>query len=243
MAVCAKRRLIGIHADGGLAQFLAVPAQNLVRLPDTVPFPVGAIIADAVATPFHALSARAALRAGESIAIFGVGGLGLHAVQLARLMGAGTVIAVDVRAEQLKRARHLGADAVVDSSQAAPVEEILRATGGRGVDVAAEFVGLPQTIGWSVESLATGGRAVVAGLGAEPMTLLPPNLFVRKELAVLGSYGFTKRTIETLVQLAAAGKLDLSSSVTHTFALDEVNDALAALHEKRDNPVRVVVAP
>jgi 2-desacetyl-2-hydroxyethyl bacteriochlorophyllide A dehydrogenase len=241
--LCPTRRLIGIHTDGALAEYLVAPAKNLVRLPESVGFEVGAIITDAVATPFHALSVRAGLVEGESIAIYGVGGLGLHAVQLAKLLGATQIIAIDVRPEQLERARALGADHCIDSRDADPVDAVMEATGGRGVDVAAEFVGLATTIAAAAQSVVSGGRVIVAGLGPEPITVQPPTVFVRKEISLLGSYGFTKANIERLVELTATGQLDLAPSVTHTFPLDNAQDALEALDTKLDNPVRIVVRP
>ena len=239
--VCLNRRIYGIQAEGALAEYLAVPERNLVRLPDGVPFTVGAIITDAVATPFYALSERVALKAGETIAIFGAGGLGLHGVQIAKLLGAQKIIVVDTREEQLERARTMGADLTLNPKNAPPVEAILEATGGLGVDVAAEFVGLQATISQCVEAVAPNGRVVVVGLGADPITTVPPTVFVRKQIALLGSYGFTKRGIEQLVELAASGRLDLESSITHTFPLAEVNTALKYLHEKIENPIRVAV--
>jgi alcohol dehydrogenase, propanol-preferring len=239
--VCLQRRIWGIQAEGALAEYLVVPARNLVRLPDSVPFTVGAIITDAVATPFYALSERVALKAGETIAVFGAGGLGLHGVQIARLLGARMIMVVDTREDQLERARTMGADLTINPTETPPVEAILEATGGLGADVAAEFVGLQQTISQCVEAVAPNGRVVVVGLGPDPITTVPPTIFVRKQIALLGSYGFTKRGIEQLVQLAAAGRLDLESSITHTFPLDEVNTALKYLHEKIENPIRVAV--
>lgn len=239
--ICDQRRVIGIQAEGALAEYLKVPAKNLIRLPDNVPFSVGAIITDAVATPFHALIDRAALKSGESIAIFGLGGLGLHAIQIARLAGARSVIGVDVRPEQLERARQVGADVLIDARNGSPVTAVMEATGGRGVDVAAEFVGLKATIAQAIESISSGGRVVVSGLGAEPITVLPPTIFVRKELSLIGSYGFTKQTIEQLIELVANGKLSLETSITHTFPLEQVNQGLDVLHEKTGNPIRVVI--
>ena len=239
--VCLKRKIFGIQAEGALAEYLAVPARNLVRLPDNVPFTVGAIITDAVATPFYALSERVALKAGETISIFGVGGLGLHGVQLARLLGAWQIIAVDTRDDQLRRAEKMGADLTINAASTPPVEAILEATDGLGVDVAAEFVGLGQTISQCVECVAPGGRVVVVGLGPDPITTVPPTVFVRKQISLLGSYGFTKRGIEQLVELTSAGRLDLEGSITHTFPLAEVNTALKYLHEKIENPIRVAV--
>ncbi len=239
--ICLNRRILGIQREGALAQYLAVPAKNLVRLPESVPFTVGAIITDAVATPFYAMTERAALRAGETVAIFGAGGLGLHAIQISRLLGAANIIVVDPRDDQLERARGMGADITINPTETQPVEAILEATGGLGVDVAAEFVGLQQTISQCVESVVMGGRVVVVGLGPDPINTVPPTVFVRKQIALLGSYGFTKRGIEQLVQLSATGKLDLEKSITHTFPLEEVNTALKYLHEKIENPIRVAV--
>lgn len=241
--VCSRRRIAGIHLDGALAEYMLTPTAGLIALPDAVPFEIGGIITDAVATPFHALRDRAGLRAGETVAVFGVGGLGLHAVELARFMGAALVIAVDVRASQLQRAHDFGADVVVDATTSDPVAAVLTATGGRGVDVAAEFVGLQRTISQAVESLATSGRAVVVGLGAEPLVGPPPTVFVRKEASILASYGSTRQTIEMLVSLVASGRLDLARSVTHRYPLEQANEALDVLHSKVGDPLRVVVSP
>ncbi len=241
-SVCLVRRCVGIQAEGALARFLCVPADNLVPLPDSVPLEQGAIITDAVATPFHALSAVGRLRAGESVAVFGCGGLGIHAVQLARIMGAGLVIAVDLRETVLERALALGADLAVNAGREDAAEAVARASGG-GVDLALELVGLQATISQAVRCLRVGGRAVVAGLGPEPITTLPPIQFVRSEAALLGSYGFTVSEIATLVDLAAGGRLDLSGSVTRVLPLADINDALDELHQKSADIVRLVIQP
>lgn len=243
MQVCSSRRIAGIHLDGGLAEYLVTPAPTLVALPEAVSFELGAIVSDAVATPFHALRDRAQLRAGETVAVFGVGGLGLHAVELARFMGAALVVAVDTRPVQLERARAYGADVVVDASHGDPVEQVLEATGGRGVDVAAEFVGMQRTITSAVEATATGGRAVIVGLGPEPLVGPPPTVFVRKEASIIASYASSRNTVEQLVALLASGRLDLARSVTHVLPLEQADEALQVLHTRRDDPLRVVVQP
>jgi 2-desacetyl-2-hydroxyethyl bacteriochlorophyllide A dehydrogenase len=239
--ICLNRRAIGIHTDGGLAEYVAVPAQNLCALPDGVPFPQAAICTDAVITPFHALVDVARLGPGESVVILGVGGLGLHAVQIAKLAGASPVIAVDTRPSQLDRAARAGADLVVDAASQAVVEAVVAATSGIGVDVAAEFVGTQATIAQAVECLRIGGRAVVAGLGADPISLLPPTVFVRKQLQLLGSYGGTLATLNRVLPLVAAGSLDLSHSITHTFPLEDADAALQTLHRGTGDPQRIVV--
>jgi 2-desacetyl-2-hydroxyethyl bacteriochlorophyllide A dehydrogenase len=239
--ICLNRRIVGIHADGGLAEYVAVPAKNIVAIPDGVPFEQAAICTDAVITPMHALADVARVVPGDSVLVIGAGGLGLHAVQIAKLAGASPVIAVDTRPAQLDRAKRSGADVVVDAAAESVVDAVLAVTAGIGVDVAAEFIGAPATIGQAVECLRIGGRAVIVGLGAEPITVLPPTVFVRKQLQLLGSYGGTLGTLQRVLQLVASGRLDLSHSITHTFSLDEAGTALATLHEKRGDPQRVVV--
>ncbi len=239
--ICLNRRILGIHADGGLAEYVVAPAKNLVAIPDGVPFEQASICTDAVITPFHALVDVARLTAGESVAVIGVGGLGLHAVQIAKLIGASPIIAVDTRSSQLERAGHSGADVVVDAGKGSVAEAVLAATAGVGVDVAAEFVGAQDTIGQAVESLRIGGRSVVVGLGAQPITVLPPTVFVRRQLQLLGSYGGTLATLRRVLQLVGSGRLDLSRSITHRFALDDADAALGTLHQRTGDPQRVVV--
>ncbi|MDP2949933.1 MAG: zinc-binding dehydrogenase [Chloroflexota bacterium] len=240
---CPRFRVLGMHIDGGFAQYLKAAAASLICLPDAIPFEIGAILTDAVATPFHAITDRGGLKPGERVAVFGCGGLGLHAVQIARLLGAATVIAVDVRAAALARAERAGAHHAIDASGEAPHRRIREITEGQGVDVALEFVGSAKTIGQAVGSLARGGRAVIVGMGVEPIQLPPPNVFVWSEFQVIGSFGSTRANVESVLELVAAGKLDLSESVTARLPLAEVNEGLRMLHTKEGDPVRVVITP
>jgi len=112
-SLCDVSQVYGMARDGALAEYVAVPARSVMMLPDAVPFDVGAIVTDGVATPFHALRSRGRLRAGETVGIFGCGGLGTHAVILARMMGAARIIAVDVNAAARDRALAAGADAFI----------------------------------------------------------------------------------------------------------------------------------
>ena len=127
MEICLSRSVVGVSRDGELAEYLAVPAKNLVRLPENMPLTVGAIICDAVPTPFHALIDRLNLKPGESIAIYGTGGLGLHAVQIAKMAGAGRIFAIDPLAEQLNRAKKMGADMIINPKLETPSEAIRNA--------------------------------------------------------------------------------------------------------------------
>ncbi len=241
--VCARRRVIGIDIDGGLADQVVVPADTLVRLPDGIAPEAGAILTDAVATPFHALGDRAQLRPGESIAVLGIGGLGQHAVQLARLFGAGRVVAIDTRPEALALAVELGADAVVDARESSVAEAIRAAIGGDGADVVADFTGAATAIEAGVEALRTGGRLVMCGLGPDRVTLPATNELVRREITLLAAYGFRRDTIELVITLVAAGRLSLGSSISHIVGLQDTDDALRMLRDKRDAPRRIVIRP
>lgn len=239
--ICLQKRLLGVHLNGGLAEFVSAPAGNLIRLPDNISYEEGAILTDAVATPYRAITRRGRLVPGESVAVIGCGGLGIHAVQLARVCGAGVVIGVDVLDVALDRARAQGADLVCRPDKEDAVTFIKRATRDLGADLTIECVGRQETIAMAVASLRVGGRAVVVGLGAEEITILPPTEFVRHEVELRGSYAFTVREITELVQLVANGRLNISESVSKRIALDEINEGLEALHKKIDNPIRIVV--
>jgi propanol-preferring alcohol dehydrogenase len=239
--ICLSRRVIGIHTEGGLAEFLKIPAENLVHLPENIPFDQGGIAVDAVATPYHAITKRGGLRVGEKVAVFGCGGLGIHGVQIAKVCGASLVIAVDTIDSALERAKKVGADEVIDPRKDSPVKKIREMTDGIGVDLALEFIGLKETIEQAIGSIRVGGRVVVVGLGPEAISLPPPTQIVRTELSLLGSYGSTTSEIQNVIDLVASGKLNLSDSITERFPLEEVNRGLEHLHKKIGNPIRIVI--
>lgn len=240
--LCPHQRVLGMDEDGGFAQYVRASSACLLPLPDGVPFEIAAILSDAVATPYHALVGRAALRPGECVAVFGCGGLGVHAVQLARALGAGVVIAVDIRAGPLKRAQALGADHVVDAGQEEPNKAIRRIL-GEGVDLALECVGRADTIAQAVKSLRPGGRAVVVGIGNEPVSLPPPALFAWKEHALLGSFGSTRSDLDAVIDLVRSGRLDVSRSISARLPLPDAERALEMLESGEGDPVRIALVP
>ncbi len=158
---CPKCLMIGHYTDGGYAQYIAVPARNAIPLPAEIPFEQGATLMCASATSYHALR-KGRLKAGERVAVFGVGGLGMSAIQLAKVLGAREVYAVDINPEKLAAAERHGAVAIHARKVDAVAEIRKRAPGG--VDVALELIGLPLTIQQSLRSLGNMGRAVVAGI-------------------------------------------------------------------------------
>ncbi|MFQ5856951.1 MAG: alcohol dehydrogenase catalytic domain-containing protein [Anaerolineae bacterium] len=239
---CASGSMIGKYQDGGYAEYIAVPSRNAIPLPDDIPFERGAIMMCSSATSFHALN-KAELKTGESVAVFGVGGLGISAVQLAQAFGALDVYAVDINADKLNLAESYGAIAV-NAKEADPVAEISRLTGGQGVDVALELVGLPQTVEQAVHSLGVFGRAVLVGLTDQPFELNSYRDVILKEAQIIGCSDHLLQELPLLVKLVRRGALDLSSVITRTVSLDAeaINAALDDL-ESFGPEVRTVITP
>lgn len=225
-SLCDRSQVYGMTRDGALAEYVVAPARTLIPIPDGVPFDIAAIATDGVATPFHALRERGRLRPGETVGVFGCGGLGTHAIMLARLMGAARIVAVDVDPAARARAVRLGADLALDPATTDVARE-LRALGG--LDLALEFVGRADTVELAVRSLAKAGRAVVVGVGPGKPTLPALASFVGREQAVIGSFGMDAADIVAVLNLVASGRLDLSESVSARYPLAEANAALAHL--------------
>ena len=242
-SLCEVAQVYGMSRDGSLAQFVVAPARTLVPIPDAVPFDIAAVVTDGVATPFHALRSRGALKAGESVAVVGCGGLGTHAIILARMMGAGFIVAIDVHAGARDRALELGADLALDPLSEANVGKTRRRQLGRGVDLALEFVGREDTVSTALGTLDIGGRCVVVGVGMEKPVLPPLISFVGREHSVIGSFGMDKSDIADLLALIASGSLNLDQSVSARYSLAEINQALDRLASKETGLVRLVVEP
>lgn len=240
--LCPNQTVLGMDLDGGFAQYVLTPAANLIRLPSEIPFETGAILADAVATPYHALADRGRLQPGESLVVFGCGGLGTHAIQLAALLDAARVIAVDVQPAALERARRLGADEALDGREEAAHKAVQRLTEG-GAGLVLDFVGRPETASQALRCLRPGGRLVIVGMGQEPIGLPPPALFAWREHAVIGSFGSTRRDLDEVLRLVQSGRLDLGGSISGRFPLSAVNQALETLDRGEGDHVRLVITP
>ena len=239
---CSHAKVLGLHIDGVFAEYLKVAARSLIRLPTEIPFDQGAIVPDAVATPYHAITTRGKLQAGETVAIFGCGGLGIHGIRIAKLCGASKIIAVDVSEEALERAREAGADSTVNAASESPARKIRQLTDGQGVDISLEFVGLQTAIDQSVKSLRMGGRAVIVGVGPQKIETLPPSVFVYSEYNLIGSFGSNVADIEKVIKLVTSGRLDLTRSITVKLPFEEINTGLEMLQKKIGNPIRIVIS-
>ena len=239
---CTSGAMIGKYRDGGYAEFIVIPARSVFRLPSEIPFEQGAILMCSSATSLHALN-KARLRPGESVAVFGVGGLGLSAIQLAKVFGAREVFAVDIKPGKLALAERFGA-VPVNAAECDPVAQIGRLTGGRGVDVALELIGLPLTMGQAVRSLAIQGRAALAGITEKTFEVAPYMEVLNKEAEIIGVSDHLAQELPQLLEWARRGALDLSRVITRRLPLEAgaVNEALDGL-ERFGGEARTVIVP
>jgi propanol-preferring alcohol dehydrogenase len=239
---CVKGLMLGHYTNGGYAEYIAVPARNAVPLPDEIPFEQGATLMCASATAFHALK-KSQLKAGETAAIFGVGGLGMSAIQLARAFGALDVFAIDINEDKLRLAAQYGA-IPINAQHVEPVSEIRRRTQGKGVDVALELIGLAQTMRQTVQCLGVMGRAVIAGIGDKTLEIDTYRELLGNEVQIIGSNDHLLQELPLLIEMARRHVLDTVRVVTRSVPLDAdaINRALDAL-EQFGSDIRTVIVP
>jgi threonine dehydrogenase-like Zn-dependent dehydrogenase len=194
----------------------------------------------ASATALHALR-RGRVKEGETVAVFGVGGLGLSAIQLAKALGAVEVYAVDIKQDKLELASEYGA-IPVNGSRTDAVEQIRKLTRGKGVDVALEMIGLPETMKQTIDSLGVLGRAVIVGLSQIPLEIHPYQTLIGYEAEVIGSNDHLLQELPVLIDLARRNVLDTAHVVSQRIPLDaeKVNQRLDDL-EHYTNDVRAVI--
>jgi threonine dehydrogenase-like Zn-dependent dehydrogenase len=244
MEPCLQPLIMGSMVDGAWAEYIAVPTSCLVAVPDHLPIEQAAILADAVATPFAGLLERSQLRAGESVGLWGIGGLGTHAVQIARMVGATPIIAVDPDEAARGRALDLGADHALDPGAVDVKAQVMRLTDGQGLDLAVDLAGLGGSLAQAASCLAIRGRVVMIGLGPEPVQLEGPGFYLGvAQQSLLGHLGYSKLDLERLVRLVATGRLDLSRSISDVLPLEDVAEGVERLVTKKGHPVRILVKP
>lgn len=275
---CLNPKILGAGCDGAWAEYVTVPYQALVEVPDRIPLEQAAILTDAVATPYAGLVERAGLRPAESIGLWGVGGLGVHAVQIARMIGAAPIIALDPLEAARRRALESGADHALDPTVPGVESEVWRLTDGLGLDVAVDVMGANRILAQGNACLSRYGRLVMIGLSPEPVALGDlddesidavlaaspvassfafPNVdrealraivrsgtyFGLQSHALFGHLGFRKEHLEQLVRLVSTGRLDVSRSISEVIPLEQVARGVDRLATKKDNPIRLVIAP
>jgi propanol-preferring alcohol dehydrogenase len=185
---CVNRKgLVGMHIDGGYAEYVNVPVQNVLPLPDSIPYRDATVINDAVATPVHVMKHRALVKPGDTILIVGAGGgVGVHAVQAAKFCG-GRVIGADVDDAKLKQLKDFGATEVINVKDQSMLDEVKRLTNGNGVDAAVDFVCNQKTLIDTANCLGRRGRMVVMAQPQIPLSILSSPVLIAREVTITGS--------------------------------------------------------
>lgn len=238
---CPEGRMLGHHIDGGYAEYVAIPARNAVRLPESIDFTVGATLMCASATAYHALR-KSRIIPGDTVAVYGAGGLGQSAVQLAKAMGAGDVYAIDIDEEKLKIASMYGAIPIHSLSEN-PVDVLQTQIGG--VHIALEMVGLPLTQMQALKSLRPLGKLVLVGLSDQNLSVNTYADILGKEAEIIGSNDHLLHELSELIDLVTIGKFDTTEIVSETIPLaaDEINKVLDAMENHTSRAVRTVIVP
>ncbi len=236
--ICPQRRVIGMDRPGGFAEYVCVPAENAVPLPDGFPWPRAGVV-EPVAVVRH-LFDRLPTAPPDMVAILGAGFLGLVAIQMARHGGAGTIVVADVRPERLAQARDLGADVVVNSREVDPVSAVVQASGGQGAALVVEAAGVTSTRRQAVDMARPGGTIGLLGL-ADAESPLDFVQLVRKELRLIASYSSTRQDFSQAIDMMAAGHLAIDP-LLETYALREGPDLFARLAHGSDT-LKAVLQP
>ena len=228
---CRDQIAPGFSAPGAYAQFVAVPFDhNLVHLPESLSPALAAGLGCRVTTSWHALTDRAAVKAGEWVAIHGTGGIGLAAALLAKALGA-QVLVVDIVAEKLENALRLGADAAVNASEVDAAEAIREITGG-GAQISIEALGIEATTNASIECLAPLGRHVQVGMpiGRTARMEINMNAVYMNNLALYGTRGMPAWKYPSILGLIERGAVDLTPLVAREIALSGASAELKAMN-------------
>jgi propanol-preferring alcohol dehydrogenase len=227
--LCRKSNMLGGTRHGAYAQYVALPAKFAFKMDPAVELERACVAADAVSTVYYALKERVGIRPGDSVAVFGVGGLGLAALNVARELGAQKIYAVDVRDESLAAAEKLGAE-VINSKGKEKIFKELKSRSGDGIRIALDCVGLGATIGEAFSTVCKGGEVAVIGFTLEKATL-SAGTFMGLQKRVGGSWGCPTRLFPEVVKMLERGGINLDVLVSRFYDLEQVEEAFKALEE------------
>lgn len=236
----------GNTIDGAQAEYLLVPdaMANLAPVPDGLSDEEVLMCPDIMSTGFSGAESGK-IRIGDVVAVFAQGPIGLCATAGARLKGATMIIAVETVPERAAMAKRMGADVVIDFKKQDPIDEIMKLTGGRGVDVAIEALGLPQTFEWAMKSIRPGGTLSSLGVYSSdlklPLGAFAAGLGDHKIITTLCPGG--KERMRRLMNVIEGHRLDLKPLVTHRFKLDDIEKAYDLFSHQRDGVLKVAITP
>jgi L-iditol 2-dehydrogenase len=242
--LCNNRQVIGVSCEefkraGAFAEYVIVPAHIVYRLPDTLSFAEAAML-EAVSVALHAVHVSE-LDGGETALVIGAGMIGLLLLQAARVAGCSRVFVADIDATRLKLAADLGADETVEAAGAGLVQEILRFTEGRGVDVVFEAVGRNETVAGAIDCVRKGGKVTLVG-NIVPEVSLPLQKVVSRQIRLQGSCASAGEYPEA-IELVSAGKIRVGQLITAVAPLSDGPTWFQRLYAGEPNLMKVVLDP
>jgi len=247
---CSDYDYYGSRRDGAFAEYVAVPPQNLVRVPEGVSLEA-ASMTEPAAVALHALKRAGGTFVGQKVVVFGAGPIGLTAAQWARMMGAAHVLLFDLVPEKLDMARRLGFASAFHAGQVDAVEKVHELTGGHGAEVCVEGAGVPVTMRQAIAAARVRGRVVLLGNPSADVTLPAPLISqaMRRELDILGTWNSSFSTAGNnddwgaVLGAVAAGSIDLDSLVTHRVPLEDAWEALLMMRDQTEFYAKVLIRP
>jgi L-gulonate 5-dehydrogenase len=235
---CVNIKVMGVHVDGGFAEFLTASVSRLYPVPPELSDEEAALV-EPLTIGCQAV-ARGDVAEGETVAILGAGPIGLVSLLAAKARGARVLIS-DLLDSRLELAAQLGADAVVNSGRESLADAVSRFTDGEGANVVIEAVGVVSTVEAAIEVVAAAGRVVLLGFGSKPVSIAPTTL-IRKELDIRASRMNSRRFPEAIALMAQA-RLPLAQMVTHRMLLASAADAFDLLDRRPEDACKVVLMP
>ena len=242
--LCNNRRVAGVSCDdyrqhGAFTEYIAVPQHILYSLPDGIDFRQAAMV-EALSIGFHAAS-RTPISINDTAIVLGAGMIGQMVIQSLRTAGCGHIIAVDIEKNRLDMASKLGADTVLNSNDINVIEEVLKLTDNRGVDIAFEVVGITHTLNLAIESLRKGGTLTLVG-NISPSVEIPLQSIVTREISLIGSCASCGE-YPACMDMIARGKIDVDSLISAAVPLSEGGIWFKRLYDGESGLMKVILEP
>lgn len=238
--LCRDFRLIGLHVPGGFAEYMTVPANKCYKVPTGLT-PEKACLTEPLAVAVHTVN-NLPTRVNDSVLVIGAGIIGSLITQVMRLRTSGQLIVTDVLDSRLNQAREFGADVAINSKEKEAVDEILKMTDGRGVDLSIEVVGIQSTVEQALASVKKGGVVAVVGLLERNMEIDMMRI-VSNELKLHGSYCYNDYDFRSSIRLIADEKISLQPYLTHILDLVDATKGFEEMSVNKENVLKVILKP
>lgn len=235
--LCKNMIMPGNSINGAYAEYIKVPARDIIKLPDEIPLENACIISDAISTPYHAVVNRAKVAQDDTVLVIGCGGIGINIVQIASIMGA-TVIACDINSFKLKIAQELGAKYVINTNTT-DIKAFLKEH-NLTVNTAFEAIGNHQTIEQGYKNLSVGGKLCIVGYTNEKITINPAKIMFYEQ-EIIGSIGCSPDDYVEIINLVKNKKIKLDKLISNKFLLKNINNAFDEL--RQGSVLRNIIMP